>query len=193
MTPAHARLAAAALFAVSTLACGTPPPTDTEIESAQLEGTWSSPCWMGAQTQLVYKNLHLVGTYSEYSDMGCTTLRHVATWEGEASGGEVVTGEVRKLDLTFSSFKSKPLTDAEAAFVNMSSYCGITDWAANVERDIMGRDCYNFSIPLAGKSLDIFERTGTTLQTGKGAKIAANLSEADRPTELDSTRAFTVR
>lgn len=71
--------------------------------------------------------------------------------------------------------------------MNGYRYCGITDWAPGVERDILGRDCVNFSIPVGGKSLDIFQRDGETIRFGKGAKIAATLTESDRPTELDAT------
>jgi hypothetical protein len=92
---------------------------------------------------------------------------------------------VRKIDLTFESFRSKPLTQAEADLVNGYHYCGITDWAPGVERDILGKDCVNFSIPAGGKSLDIYQREGTTMHFGKGSKIAASLTESDRPTELD--------
>lgn len=187
MTPT--RLIFATLLSLS--ACSAAP-TPTEVAAAELEGTWLSPCFptsatQSAQTRIAYRELALTGTYSEYSDSACQTLRHVGTWTGTASNGAELRPGVRKLDLAFASFKSKPITQAEADLVNGYRYCGITDWAPGVERDILGRDCVNFAIPVGGKSLDIFQRDGETIRFGKGAKIAATLAESDRPTELDAT------
>lgn len=160
---------------------------------ADLDGTWESPCYMGAKTQLAYSNLALNGTYIEYSDMTCTTQRHITTWTGTATVGDEVQPGVHKLDLAFSSFRSKPLTATEASFVNQNQYCGFTDWAAGVEKDVLGKSCYGFSIPNGGKSLDIYQVTDSTLLLGKGSKIAAQLTEADRPAELDPMRPFTKK
>ncbi len=186
-----ARLASAVLVFSSLGACG----GALDAERSDLEGSWAGPCFptsatQSAQTRIVYNDLQLTGTYHEFSDSACAVERHTSTWTGQASGGEELTAGVRKLDLAFASFRSKPLTAAEADFVNQGQYCGITDWAANVERDILGKACYNFTIPVGGKSLDIYSRTGTMLRFGKGSKILASPTEADRPTELDPMVAY---
>lgn len=164
-----------------------------ESPGADLDGTWETPCYMGAKTQLSYSNLALNGTYIEYSDMTCTTQRHITTWTGTATVGDEVQAGIRKLDLSFSSFRSKPLTAAEAMFVNQNQYCGSTDWAAGVEKDVLGKSCYGFSIPNGGKSLDIYQVSDGTLLLGRGSKIAAQLSETDRPTALDPMRPFSKK
>jgi hypothetical protein len=148
---------------------------------------------MGAQTRLVYSSLTLTGTYTEYSDMTCATPRHITTWTGSATVGDEIQPGVPKLDISFNSFRSKPLTATEATFVNQNQYCDFTDWAAGVEKDVLGRNCINFSIPGGGKSLDLYQVAGTVLTFGKGAKIAAQLTEADRPTQLDPQRPFTKK
>ena len=118
---------------------------------------------------------------------------HVSTWEGTGNvTGEAADGAT-KLDLAFTAFKSIALTDENAATNNMYQYCGMTDWEANVEKDILGKTCYGFSIPVGGKSLDIYAVDGATLKFGKGAKIAADVTEADRPTGIDDTRVFTKK
>lgn len=164
-----------------------------ETPGADLNGTWESPCYMGAKTQLSYSNLALNGTYIEYSDMTCTTQRHVTTWTGIATVGDEVQDGIHKLDLSFSSFRSKPLTPAEAMFVNQNMYCGFTDWASGVEKDVLGKNCYGFSIPNGGKSLDIYQVSSGTLLFGRGSKIAVQLSESDRPTALDPMRPFSKK
>jgi hypothetical protein len=170
-------------------ACG----GDSPVAGADLDGTWESPCYQAAQTRLVYSSLALTGTYNEYSDMNCATLRHVTTWTGNATVGDEVQPGIHKLDLSFNTFRSKPLTATEAGLVNGYQYCGFTDWAAGVEKDVLGRNCVNFSIPVGGKSLDLYQVVGTGLTFGKNAKIAAQLSEADRPTALDPQRPFTKK
>ncbi|MFO0579126.1 MAG: hypothetical protein U1A78_34425 [Polyangia bacterium] len=177
-------LAVSGLLAAS--GCGSP-------AGADLDGTWESPCYMGAKTQLAYSNLALNGTYIEYSDMTCTTQRHITTWTGTATVGAEVQAGIHKLDLSFTSFRSKPLTAAEATFVNQNQYCGFTDWASGVEKDVLGKSCYGFSIPVGGKSLDIYQVSGGMLLLGKGSKIAVQLTEAERPTELDPNRPFTKK
>lgn len=142
---------------------------------------------------IVYSNLALTGTYTEYSDMNCATPRHITTWTGASTVGDEVQPGVRKLNVSYKTFRSKPLTATEASFVNQNQYCGFTDWAAGVEKDILGQSCINFSIPGGGISLDLYQVVGTTLTFGKGAKIAVNLTEADRPTQLDPQRPFTLK
>lgn len=161
------------------------------VPGSDLDGTWQTACYMKAQTTLAYDDLALTGTYTEYGDDACTTPIHVSKWTGTG----VVTGQTAagdtKLDLSFTSFKSTPLTAENAAFNNTNQYCGATDWAANVEKDILGKDCYGFSIPVGGKSLDIYRVTGSTLKLGQGSKIGTDLTENDRPTAIDETRVFT--
>jgi hypothetical protein len=60
-----------------------------------------------------------------------------------------------------------------------------------VEKDVLGKDCYGFSIPVGGKSLDIYRVDGSTLKFGQGSKIGVDLTEADRPAAIDDTRVFT--
>lgn len=163
---------------------------DDPSPGAELEGSWSTPCYQGAQTRLTYEGLALTGTYTEYVDMACTTPRHIATWTGHAVVGAEVAPGVRKLDLAFDGFRSVALTAEEAALVNQNQYCGLTDWAPGVERDILGRDCYGFSIPVGGQSLDVYQVDGDGLLFGKGSKILVAPSESDRPAELDPMRPF---
>lgn len=171
---------------------GTATGTGTETTpGSDLDGTWKTACYMKAETTLAYDKLALTGTYTEFSDDACTAAIHVSKWTATGKvTGETAAGDT-KLDLSFTSFKSTALTAENAMFNNMNMYCGATDWAANVEKDILGKDCYGFSIPVGGKSLDIYRVEGQTLKFGQGSKIATDLAESDRPTAIDETRVFT--
>jgi hypothetical protein len=171
-------LVVTSIIVLSFVGCG---PTD-------LEGTWKSACYMGTETTLSYSGIRLTGTFAEFSDMSCTTPRHIARWTGVAVPGAKVSKDITKLDLAFDSFRSTALTQAEADFVNKNAYCGISDWKPNEERDILGLDCYGFSIPKGGKSFDIYQTDGKSLRFGKDSKILTKPTEADRPTQIDEYR-----
>jgi hypothetical protein len=208
------RIAPFAFVVLTSLACGTAGPSETDggaagggaggggagggtaSAGADLNGTWSTACFLTqngtyAKTVLVYNNLALNGAYQEYSDSACQTGYNTARWTGTATVGAEVSTGVKKLDLAFSSFKNTPLTMTAAAGENQYMYCGITDWAANVEKDVLGKPCQGFAIPQGGKSFDLYKVSGTTLKFGQNAKISASPAEADRPTAIDDTRVFT--
>lgn len=162
-----------------------------------LDGTWETPCvalpmqQLYAKTRLVYSSLSLTGTFSDYADAACTKGMGVSTWTGTATvGGPAAAAAATQLDLTFDTYKYEPLSDQAAAVNNMYKYCGISDWTAKVEKDVLDHPCNGFAIPTAGKSLDIYKVEGSSLKFGKGAKISAAPAESDRPTVLDDTRAF---
>ena len=172
-------------FAVVTLtACG-------GNAGADLDGTWQTACYEKTQTTLHYDALALTGTFTEFSDDACTDAIHISEWTGTATVGDQLDSGGTQLDLAFATFTSTPLTAENAETNNGYVYCGFTDWAANVEKDILGADCYGFSIPEGGMSLDIYEVDGDSLRFGVGAVIGTDLTEADRPTKLDDTRVFT--
>lgn len=167
--------------------------TGGSAPGSDLDGTWETACYMKAKTSLTYTDLALVGTYTEYGDDACTSEIHVSKWTGTATvTGATAAGDT-KLDLFFATFTSTALTADNAAFNNTNMYCGDTDWEANVEKDVLGKSCYGFSIPVGGKSLDIYRVEGTTLKFGKGSTIGTSPTEADRPTMIDDARVFTKK
>lgn len=191
-SPLHRSLALSALLlgaCAGLSACG------GEAPGADLNGQWTTGCVQGysgyTETVLQYTDLALVGTYTEYSDASCAEAYHVSKWTGTATVGEQLASGPWKLDLAFTTFTSTALTADNAATNNSYAYCGFTDWEAGVEMDVLGADCYGFSIPEGGKSLDIYQVDGDTLLFGTNASIGTDLTEADRPTALDESRVFT--
>lgn len=165
---------------------------------SDLNGTWATPCFDAgngtyAVTTLNYQDLALVGNYSEYGDATCTMKVHTSDWTGTSTiTGMTANGET-KIDIAFASFKSTALTAENADLNNNYMYCGFADWAKDVEKDVLGANCYGFSIPVGGKSLDIYKVSGDTLTFGMGAKIGTDLMESDRPTMLNPQGAFTKK
>lgn len=162
---------------------------------ADLDGTWRTQCYptqVGfAMTTIAYSKLALTGTYTEYSDAACTQAIHVSRWTGTTTVSGPARDGVTPIDIAFATFTSTALTADNATQNNNYSYCGFTDWRANVERNVLGAPCQGFAIPMGGKSLDIYQVTTNALRFGQGAQIAVSPSEATRPKMLDAMRVFT--
>lgn len=188
-------LRASLLAASLAVACGGESPTS--VAGADLDGTWRTQCFptsVGyATTTIAYADLALVGTYTEYSDSACTQGIHVSRWTGATTVSGPARNGVTPIDVAFATFTSTPLTADNAAQNNSYRYCGITDWQANVERDVLGADCQGFAIPRGARSLDIYQVDASTLRFGQNALIAVNPTESTRPTALDAARGFARR
>jgi hypothetical protein len=164
---------------------------DTTPAGADLLGTWQSACYGDTRTTLTYTDLGFVGMYDEYLDDTCASAYHHSEWSGTVQVGDTDDAGVTKIDLAFLTFTSVALTEENAAQNNAYAYCGFTDWAEGVEKDVLGADCYGFSIPVGGESLDIYRIDGDALTFGLGAEIAVDPDESSRPTTIDETRVFT--
>jgi hypothetical protein len=164
--------------------------SDDESDGSELDGVWRSSCFERAITELTYDSLTLVGTYTTYADDGCATPVARNIWTGKGVVGST-KNDATRIDLAFQSFRAIALDAGTAGFFNQSSFCGLTGWAANVERDVLGASCPGFSIPVNGKSLDIYRVTDRSLVFGRESKVLVAPTEADRPVQLDLTRVFT--
>lgn len=178
------------LFSTSLLLACAACADDDDDAGKELDGVWRTACFEKAVTELTYDSLALVGTYTTYADEGCTTPIARNLWTGLAVVGATRDGTTR-IDLAFDSFRATALDAGTAAFFDQSKFCGFTGWVANVERDVLGATCPGFSIPVGGKSLDIYRITDRSLVFGLSSKVLVAPTEADRPTQLDLARVFT--
>ncbi|MBM4280514.1 MAG: hypothetical protein FJ137_07060 [Deltaproteobacteria bacterium] len=137
------------------------------------------------------KALALSGNYDEFSDAACTSAIHTSHWTGTSTiPGTTASGET-KIDIAYATFTSTPLTADNATNNNNYSYCGVTDWASGVEKDILGAPCQGFAIPVGGESLDIYKITSDSLLFGTNAPIGMDLTEDARPTTFNELTVFT--
>jgi len=166
---------------------------DTDEQGADLIGGWASACYANTQTTFTYTETTFTGTYDEYSDEACTTAYHTSAWSGTYVVGASDSEGVTPIDLAFLTFTSTALTEENAAQNNSYAYCGFTDWAAGEQKDILGAECYGFSIPVGARSLDIYRIDGDELRFGQGAEIAVEVDASSRPSVIDETRVFTRR
>lgn len=194
---ARRTLRASLLAASLAMATGCGDEAATSTAGVDLDGTWRTQCFptpVGfATTTLAYANLALTGTYAEYADSACTQAIHVSRWTGTTTVSGPARDGATPIDIAFATFTSTPMTADNAAQNNSYRYCGITDWQANVERNVLGADCQGFAIPTGARSLDIYRVDGSTLRFGLGAQIVVNPSESTRPAALDASRVFTRR
>lgn len=170
-------------------ACATTPSAPVS-DGSDLDGTWSTACGNKSITTIEYAGLQLKGTYTAYADDACTTPVAVNKWTGHSTIAGAGVDGATKIDVHFDSFNATALTDEQATKWSGWSYCEKTDWSANAEVDVLGKKCQGFAVPQAGVNLDIYKVSGTTLMFGKGSKITAEPSEADRPAVLNAGWAF---
>ena len=166
--------------------------TSAPAAGSDLNGTWASGCFgpdrgMYAKRTITYSNLALTGKYEEYSDAACATKVHSTVWTGTSTIPTAAVNGITPINVSFASFKSTALTEGNAAQNNQYVYCGMSDWSANAEKDILGKACDGYSIPVNGKQYDIYKVDGSSLCFGKSAEApSATPDESKRPTELET-------
>ena len=170
-------------------ACATTPSAPA-ADGSDLNGTWKTACGNKSITTIEYAGLQLKGTYTAYADDACTTPVAVNRWSGHSTIAGAGADGATKIDVHFDSFNATALTEEQSTTWSGWGYCEKTDWAANVEVDVLGKKCQGFAVPQNGVNLDIYKVSGTTLVFGKGSKITAEPNEADRPAALNAGWAF---
>jgi hypothetical protein len=140
-----------------------------------LEGSWTNACASKGQTTLSYTGADLTGVYTTYAEDTCTTATTATTWTAAIDGGDAKSGGFRTLDISYTGFHAKALNQAGMDYLNSNAFCGSTDWSSNLEKDILDKECFGFTLPTGGRSLDIYKIDGNTVAFGMGAKTATDL------------------
>ncbi len=176
------------------------------VTPTELEGSWKNSCTYDLPNdESSYIILTLSGsmyTYvaSIFEQDACLSpnLLIVFTETGTFSiGDEIMTQTnpepAKKLDITTSSYRATPKSQAVTDWLNDNSYCGIDTWALNVPTDVTGLMCDGDLSPSAGDiSYTIYAISGgNTLYFGDDSTPYEGISEATRPVDLDKTNPLT--
>lgn len=163
-------------------------------ESAKIEGgTWLTSCLatQGGGTQKRTAS-YLNGTFTEsltsYSDTCSTKTTELVTTGSYVIGDAIsVNNSARKLDRIIMTYTVTPNASLAASY-NAAALCGLTNWAAGVPVDILGRTCNGSLMPSAGYyhydifSVSIFE--SNSLRFGYTDSTYDGSTPAKRPTTL---------
>lgn len=131
--------------------CGCGPAASTTTESvntlANLTGTWKTSCQGPVSSayaidQIVTSNSNMTQTLMGYANSTCTTLSTttvvVFTVAVGSTSTSTLTQGATKLNATLVSISATPNTATAATNWNTATYCGFTNWANGVTKDITG-------------------------------------------------------
>lgn len=131
--------------------------------SESLEGSWETECAKGSSTSVIFSLSFNGGSYGGigriYEGLTCSTPSFELSIAGSYSVGGLVKDDPQAyaLDLTYGATMVKPVLQSTVDSFNTTSYCGFTDWALNVAKDISGVTCSGTQTPAVGtKYYDIF-------------------------------------
>jgi hypothetical protein len=181
------------------LACSKNDP-DLSLPSTQLigsleSGLWNTSCFSNGISSLKLAVTFANGSYnsiaSGFSDTTCSTSSSQVVETGTYIASAMSSNGGGTLDWTLVDMVATPLTSTQASSWNSSSFCGWTDWAANISKSLLGRTCGSSSIPLAGITVyDIYKIEQNdfmglipgTLEFGSTDAQHDGLTTATRPT-----------
>ena len=151
--------------------------SSTTTTTTELEGVWQTSCYLGSDNLSYITTISVTGTNLEikdeiHSDSSCNTDDGIfaSNFSSLSIGEEIsyssgATGH--KFTMNLASFKYTPETAADVSYVNTNSICGYSDWALNTEKDITGKTCGSFTIPVANTTyLSIYKLVGNNLYLG---------------------------
>lgn len=130
--------------------CGQTASTTTESANTltNLAGTWKTSCQgpvssAYAMDQVVVSSSDMTQTLMGYSNSTCSTLSTTmviafTVTVGSTSTSSGPTQNATKLNATLVSIKATPNTASAATNWNTATYCGFSNWANGVTKDITG-------------------------------------------------------
>ena len=168
------------IFSFTIFSCAKKSDTSSSTSTTtELEGKWKTSCYLDSRNNHFYiTTISVTGTNLEikdesHDDSSCNTdngtlvasFSSLSIGEEELSFSSGATGH--KFTMNLASFKYTPETAADVSYVNTNSICGYSDWALNTEKDITGKTCGSFTIPVANTTyLSIYKLVGNNLYLG---------------------------
>ena len=158
--------------------CAKKSDTSSSTTTTELAGVWKTSCYIDSDNRSYYiTTISVTGTNVEikdeiHSDSSCNTDDVTTVMSNSSlSIGEEVTyssgATGHKFTMNLASFKYTPETAADVSYVNTNSICGYGDWALNTEKDITGKTCGSFTIPVANTTyLGLYMLVGNNLFVG---------------------------
>jgi hypothetical protein len=179
MKKRFARFSSLVFISGSLAACGSSPtttsPTLPPTTSQLTNGSYTAGCQAeGSNSQIntyVIDDNTLSGSTTAYlGSNSCAVaneLGPLALVYDVSTGAEVSSPQgAQELNMTLVRASFTPGSAAIAAFLNTSSYCGITDWVSGVTNDVTGKNCSG-SVLSAGMVLySLIKINGTGLYLG---------------------------
>lgn len=188
------------IFAVLSLVACSQKKEEANEPSESMEGSaWSTGCVDTGQSVYDKRTANFTGgsftiVSTMYADSACST----GYIKMEMAGSYVISGVVSEttnyvgLDETISSINLTLLDATLVSYYNANSYCGFTNWAINVAKNIAGLTCDGSTISAAGTTgYDIYYASNGILNFGLYDASHDGMSTATRPVAIDPVYSFT--
>lgn len=157
-------------------------------------GSWLASCFNRNGVPEIRKARYDGKTYREsaeyYSESYCSTQ----LFRLEESGGYVVGAKIRadsdarKLDRTIASVKLTPVAESVVTKFNTDSFCGFSDWAAGVSKEITGLTCDSQVMPSVNtKYYDIYVIWPFTMSSPYSTVYKGDLNFGSRDSGKDGS------
>lgn len=171
-------------------------PTDSSsIATESIEGgAWQTGCdyadSMYGISSVIFANGQFTQSATSYDTSSCST----GYFKVEITGTYILGGKLsasssaEKIDMTLAVLEFTPLDSSVVSTLNSMSFCGYSDWAINVGKDVTGRTCDSSPMPSAGDvSYDIYYISILDGSLNFGSHDASHdgTSDSQRPTILD--------
>jgi hypothetical protein len=171
--------------------------TDTD-----LAGEWENSCTKADLFGINYNKTEVkfspVGDFERettlYSDEGCATpvgkMKETGTYA--ALGSSATVDGARDLNLTVSGAKLTAITQDAADKLNTARYCGVTNWTAGQEVDVLGKECLGLTRNNGDVVFDIYrvDQDNKRLTLGKPSLFFDKQRADARPEKLDDTNTY---
>lgn len=124
----------------------------TSPSPATLDGNYHRPCYVvetdTLTTDLSIQNDQWKIQHTAYEDENCTKpyLIYEVVYKFKSANNH-------DLDLTTQEASYTLLSDEVSRALNMTHYCGFTDWTAKVKKVVTGKLCDDFQAPQRGDAL----------------------------------------
>lgn len=135
--------------------------TETPPKGSLESGLWKTSCLSNGTSGLKLTATLANGSYNStgaaFSETSCTTSTYQMVETGTYTASAMSSNGAGTLDWTLIDLVATPLTSSQASTWNSSSFCGWTDWTANVTKSLLGRTCGSSLTLQAGMTkYDIF-------------------------------------
>ncbi|AHZ86462.1 hypothetical protein Bb109J_c1125 [Bdellovibrio bacteriovorus] len=127
--------------------------TEPSLSEESLEGgQWVAFCFSGMASWETRKAQYDGTNYQESVEVFADSYCNSPAYSIEENGtyeipGKLEGSSMRKLDRTLGGIRMTPLSALGVSNLNNMSFCGYSDWALNVPREIAGLSCNGQQIP----------------------------------------------
>jgi hypothetical protein len=166
-----------------------------------LVGTWNTDCIDTSVLELTHGQKEVIfdlkGTFTKkeylFDDEGCQNKAAVYEVDGDYKdqGKNKDNGDVKDIDFKMTEAHFTAYSETLVKAMNLTKFCGISDWKKGAKRDIMGEECIGYPVPEKGDDVyDVYRVEDKELFFGGNFLFLSDLEPTERPEDIDPNLAY---